>query len=129
VNLGAVGVNADLDRIYAQLSNTARLFFVDHDRICFDLHVEHQATRILDDLKKIAAHEDFAATESQEENAGLGQLIKHPFDFERGHLAVVIVIEVAVHAALVTAISDVHVDGERDAEIRRFLTDLAHQAH
>jgi hypothetical protein len=48
----------------------------------------------------------------QEEDTGFGQLIENTFDFLGGHLAMVVMVEVAMNAALVAAIGDVDVNGE-----------------
>ena len=93
------------------------------------LTLNMQTARVLENLKEVAAHENFAAAEGEEENAGLGQLIEHVFDFGGGHLAVIVVIEITMHAALVAAIRDVQMHGEGHAQIERLLAHLAHQAH
>ena len=37
----------------------------------------------------------------------VGQLIEHVFHFGGGHLALIVVVEIAVHTALVAPVSDV----------------------
>jgi hypothetical protein len=53
-------------------------------------------------------------------------LIEDAFDLRRRHLPMVVVIEITMHAALVAAVSHVHMNGYRDAEVERLLTDIAH---
>ncbi len=62
-------------------------------------------------LEEIAAHQHFAAAECQEKRPSFCQFIEYVLDFCRGHFAVVVVIEVAVNATLVAAVSDVEVNG------------------
>ena len=122
-------VDADLDRVDVQLANSPRFFFVDHHRVGLDLDVEHETPRVFDNLKEVAAHEDLAAAEGEKENAGFGQLIEHALDFGGRHLAVVVVIEITMHAALVAAISDIHVHGDGHAQVKCLLAYFTHQAH
>src|ERR1700720_1772009 len=129
MHFGTVRVDADLDRINAELANSLRFLFVDHDRIGLDLDIEHETPGILDKLEKGAAHETLAAAEGEEEDSGLGELVEDAFNFAGGHFAVIVVIEITMHATLVTAISDIHVYGEGNAQVKGLLTDLTHQTH
>jgi hypothetical protein len=106
-----------------------RFLFVDHDRVGLDLDVEHETACVFDNLKEVAAHKNFAAAERDKENACLGQLIEGVLDFGGGHLAVIVVIEITMHAALVAAIGDVHVHGDGHAQVKCFLAYISHQAH
>ena len=58
--------------------------------------------------------EDFAATEGEDKDASLGHLIEQMLDLGSRHLAVIIVIEIAVDAPLVAAIGQVELNTERD---------------
>src|SRR5438132_1419843 len=69
---------------------------------------------VLDDLQEVLPHKDLAAAEDQEEDAGLGELIEHVLDLGGGHLALVVVVEITVHAALVAAVGDVDMNAEWD---------------
>src|SRR5208283_5296759 len=89
----------------------------------------HEAPGVFEKLKEVAAHEDFAAAEGEIENAGLGQLVEHALDFDGRHLAVVVMIEITMHAALVAAIGDVNVHGDGHAQVKCLLAHFAHQAH
>src|ERR1700690_1254006 len=84
---------------------------------------------MFEDFEKVATHEHLAATEREKENSGLRQLIENALDFRSGQFTVVVVIEIAMHAALVAAIRDIQMDGERDAQVKRLLTYFRHQAH
>ena len=48
MHLGPVRIDADLNLFDAQLAQSARFRFVNHHSVGFDLHVEEQATRVLD---------------------------------------------------------------------------------
>src|ERR1700731_1112456 len=129
MNFGTVGVQAYLDLLDSQFANAPGLRFADHRAIGFHFDVEQQAARVFHDVEEIAAHEDFTTTERQEENSGIGKLIEDVFDFGRGHLAVIVVIEVAVDAAFVAPISNVQMHAERNAEAERLLIHLRQKAH
>src|SRR5450759_496405 len=122
-------VHADLNRVHVQFANSPRFLFVDHHRVGLDLHVEHETPGVFDNLKEVAAHKNLAAAESEKENACRGQLIEHVLDFCGRHLAVVVVIEITMHAALVAAICNIHVHGDGDAQVKCFLAYFTHQAH
>ena len=128
VNFGTMRVDADLDGVHVQFADSPRFPFVDHDRVGLDLDVEQETPGVLDQFKEVAAHKDLAAAEGEKENARLGQLIEHIFDFGGRHLAVVVVVEITMHAALVAAIRDVQVHGEGHAQLKGFLAHLTHQA-
>ena len=129
VNLGTVRVHANLNRVHGQFAKSPGFLFMDHDRVGLDLHVEHETARVFDKLKEVAAHKDLAAAESKKKNASLGELVEDVLDFRGRHLAVVVVIEIAMHTALVAAIGDVQVHGERHAQVECLLADFTHQAH
>src|ERR1035441_10932000 len=122
-------VDADLNRVYAQFADSPRFLFVDHHRVGLDLNGEHEPPGVFDKLKEVAAQEDLAAAESEKENACLGQLIEHVLDLGGRHLAVVVVIEITMHAALVATIRNIHVHGEGHAQVKCLLAYFAHQAH
>ena len=71
----------------------------------------------------------FAAAQGEKKYAGIGKLIEHSLDLGRGHLAVVVVVKIAVHAAFVAAIGDIEMNGDGDAKVEGFLTGFDHQAH
>src|SRR5208282_2949238 len=51
------------------------------------------------------------------------------FDFGRGHLAVVVVIQIAVDATLVATVSDVQMHADRNAQAQGLLVHLCQKAH
>ena len=66
-----------------------------------------RAAGVFEHLEKILAQENFAAAQGQNEDAGFGHLVEQVLDLRGGHLAVVVMIEIAVHAAFVAAIGQV----------------------
>ena len=73
---------------------------------------------MLEDFEKIFAQENLAAAQGQEEDAGVGDLIEQILDLGGGHLAMIVVIEIAVHAALVAAVGQIELRAERDVQLR-----------
>ena len=80
-------------------------------------------------LEKVATHQNLAAAESEEKSPSLGQLLQNIFDLGGGHLAVIIVIQIAMNAAFVTAIRDVEMDPQGNSQFEGALVHLLHQAH
>ena len=60
---------------------------MDHDRVGLDLDVEQPEPGVLQQIKEIAPHKDFAAAERQEENARFRELIEYTLDlvWRQGH--------------------------------------------
>ena len=104
MNFRAVRVNADLDRFDAEIAEAGRLALADQDRVGLELHAKHQAAGVFEQVEEILAQKNFAAAKGQDEDAGVGHLIEQVLDFRSGHLAMIVMIEIAVHAALVAAI-------------------------
>src|ERR1700693_913497 len=117
-------VDTDLHLLDAELTKSSGFLLADHHSVGLDFHVEQQLPSSFDDFKKIPAHENFPATEGEEEYAGVGELGKHVGDLRRRHLAMVIMIEVAMHAALIATVRDIEVNAERQAQAQRFLIHL-----
>src|ERR1017187_2751077 len=59
----------------------------------------------------------------------MGELFEHIDDFRRRHLAVIVVIEIAMHAALIAAVGDIEVNAEGQAQVQRFLIHLSTKCH
>jgi hypothetical protein len=91
------------------------LLLADHDAVGLYFYVEQKLSRSFHDFKKIAAQKNFAAAEREKKNAGGGELGKNVEDLRRGHLAMVVMIEITMDAALVTAIGDIEMNAERQA--------------
>src|SRR5208282_2327714 len=95
-----------------------------------ELDAEGKRARILQNLEKILAHENLAAAQSQDENAGVGHLLEQVLDFDSGHLPVVVVIKVAVNALLVAAVGQIKLHTEGNAQPQRPVAYLLHyRAH
>src|ERR1700674_342281 len=122
-------VDADLHLLYAQLANAPSLLLADHYAVGFQLDVEQQAARVFHDFEEIAAHEDFSAAKSKEEDSSIRELGQNVFDLGRRHLAMVVVIHIAVNATLVATIGDVKMHTDRNAEPQRLLIHLREKAH
>src|SRR5208282_1106329 len=82
---------------------------------------------VFEQLEEILAQKNFSAAESQNEDASLGHLLHKMFDLRRRHLAVIVVIEITMDAALVAAISQVDLNAERDIPGQRFVRHLLHE--
>ena len=78
------------------------------------------AAGVLEQFEEILAQENFAAAQGQDEDAGLGHLVEQVLDFGGGHLAVIVVIEIAMDAAFVAAVGEVELDAERNIAGQRF---------
>ncbi len=129
VNLRPMGVDADLYLLDAELAKSRGFLFMDHYAVGLHLHVEQQLPRPLHDFKKVAAHQNFTAAEREKEDAGIGELFEHIDDFRRRHLAMIVVIEVAMHAALIAAVGDIEVNADGQTQVQRFLIHLGEKAH
>ena len=82
---------------------------------------------MLEDVEQIGSEKDFAAADRQEKDARFGELIQQIGDLDVCQLAVVVVIEVAVDAALVAAVRQIDLGAERDAKAQRLGTHRFHQ--
>src|SRR6185312_10472651 len=78
-------------------------------------------------LEEVLAEQQLAAAEGEEHCAGRRQLIEHVLHFGRRHLAVIVVVEITVNAALVAALCQIEVHGEGDAIRHRAIADAVHQ--
>src|SRR5215470_2288509 len=108
---------------------TLCLFFTDHERVGLDLNAKHQRARILYEIEKVPAHKDFTAAEGKKENTCVSKLAEHGANLRSGHLAVIVMVKVAVNAALVATVGHVKVHAEWHPRIQRPLSDLFHQVH
>src|ERR1700684_2262774 len=101
VNLWPMRVDTDLHLLDAELAKSRGFLFADHHPVGLHLHVEQQLPRPLYDFKKVPPHENFTATKGEKKNSGIGELGQDIKDFRRRHLAMIVVIEIAMQAALV----------------------------
>ena len=74
---------------------------------------------MLEDFKKIPAHQNFAAADRQIENAGVRHLIEQVLDFGGGHFAVVVVIQIAVDTPFIASVGHVQLNAQRDVQPER----------
>src|SRR5438552_2631983 len=95
MNLRPARINTDLHLLHTQIPHPPRFRFADHHSVGLDSDVECQSPRVFQDLEKITPHQNFATTESQEKSPSLSQLLQNIFDLAGGHLAVIIVIQMA----------------------------------
>ncbi len=126
---GAVGVDGDLDLLDAELLEADGFLVADHDGVGLELDVEAEGAGVLEDLEAVAAEEGFAAGDDEEEGAAGGEFVEDALDLGGVHLALDVVVEIAVDAALVAAPGDVEVRAEGDAHCGCFLIHLIEQAH
>ena len=129
VNFRAVGINADLHLLDAESAEAAGFRLADEHGVGFHLHVEQQSPGAGHDVEEIAADHGFAAAQGQEENPGISELGEQPRDLLVAHLAFVVVLEVAMLAALVAPVCEVHMDGQGHAQAECLADELFHQAH
>ena len=129
VDLGAVRVDADLNLLDVEFAKAACFPFADEDGVGFQFYVEAERAGVLDDFENVRTYQWFAAADGEKEDACGCELIESGFDFGGGHFAVAVVLEIAVFAALVAAIGDVEMDGERDATFESFAIEIGDEAH
>src|SRR5450755_1001111 len=104
MNFRTVRVNADLDRVNAEIAKSGRLALTDQHGVSLELHAKHQTPRVFEKVEEILAQKNFAAAEGQNKNAGVGHFIEQVLDFRGRHLAMIVMIEIAVHATLIAAV-------------------------
>lgn len=118
MHLGPVRIDADLNRLHAEIAQPRRLRFPDHHRIGLELDAEGERAGPLQNFEKIFAQENLAAAQRQDKDSGVSHLFQQVLDFGGGHLAVVVVIEIAVHALLVAAVGEIELHAERNAQLQ-----------
>jgi hypothetical protein len=126
--LRPVRVNADLDRFDAEFAEAGGLVLADEQRIDLELHAKHQTAGVFEKVEEILAEKNLAAAEREDEDAGIGHLVEQVLDLRGGHLAMVVVIEIAVHTALVAAVGQIELDAERDVQLQRLIRHLLQQS-
>src|SRR5581483_11409879 len=80
-------------------------------------------------FEEVHPHQDFATAQGKEERSGFGELVQHIPDFPGGHLSMIVVVEVAVHASLVAAIGDIQMNSQGDTKLQGALVHLLQQGH
>ena len=122
-------VDTDLHLVYSQFRHASRFWFPDHDGVGLDPYAEHQLACVLEQFEKITAHQDLAAAEGQEKCSRVREFFQHTLNLARGHLPVIVMVQIAVNTALIAAVRDVEMDGHRHAQFQRPFAHLLHQAH
>src|SRR5437016_4433285 len=107
MNRRLAAVNADLHAPHAEALQHLRAFGSDEQRIRLKTYVELQPARRCENFFQIFAKKNFSAAKREKEGAGASQLLQRIHTFARGQLAVVLVVEVTVHASLVAAIGQI----------------------
>ena len=110
VNLGTMRVDTDLHLVYSQFRHASRFWFPDHDGVGLDPYAEHQLACVLEQFEKITAHQDLAAAEGQEKCSRVREFFQHTLNLARGHLPVIVMVQIAVNTALIAAVRDVEME-------------------
>ena len=129
MNLGTVGIDADLDLLDAEPLEPRRFLGADHHRVGLQFYVESEFARVLQNFKAVAPQQRLAAADAEEECAALLELANHVLDLVGAHLVLAFVVEIAVNAALVALPRDVKMRAQRNARGSRLLIHLFEQAH
>src|SRR5215469_14140975 len=122
MHLRPVRIDADLDRLHTNLADPRRLALANHDRVRLELHAELPLEpRVFENLEEVFADKDFATTQRQDENAGVGHLVEQVFDLRRRHLSMVFMVEITMYTTFVASIREIELHAERDIPRQRFL--------
>src|SRR5271165_5350154 len=120
-------IDADLNGFDPEFADAPGFLLANQHGVRLQFHAEHQLAGVLEKLEEILAQEDLAPAEGEDEDASLRHLVEQMLDFRRSHLAVIVVVEIAVNAALVTPVSQVNLHGQRDTQGHRLLGHLLHK--
>ena len=120
-------IDADLNRFHSEIAETRRLRFTNQHRIGLEFDAEGKGTRALENFEEILAKKNLAAAKGEDKDAGFGHLFEQVLDFRRGHLTVVLVIEIAVNTLLIATVSEINLRAEGNAQPQRPLAHLLHQ--
>src|SRR6266403_2488887 len=119
VDRGNVAINADLHAPHAKFAQLRGTSSRNEQRIGLQADVEMQPPRGGQNFVKIRAQEDFAAAEGQKKSSRARQIIQHLQTLGGGQFPMIVVIQIAVHAALVTAVSQIKMHAERPVLLHR----------
>src|SRR5215470_16102844 len=100
MHLGSMRVHADLYRVDSERSQALRFRRTDHYPVGLDLYVEQKLASVGHQFQEIAAQKNLAAAEGHNEHARFSQLIEDVLELGSGHLAVIVMIEITMRAAL-----------------------------
>jgi hypothetical protein len=126
--LRPVRVNADLDRFDAEFAEAGGPALADEKRIDLELHAKHQTAGVFEKVEEVLTQKNLTPAEREDEDAGLGHLVEQVLDLRGGHLAKVVTIEIAGHAAFVAAVGPIELDAERKAQLQSFIGHLLQQS-
>jgi hypothetical protein len=129
MDLGSMRIDADLNIFDAEVAKPPGFRLTNHGSVRLHFYVEQQAARVCHKFKEVTPKEDFASAEGEEKDTSVRELIKNRFDLRGRHLAMIVMIEIAVNAAFIAAIGDVKVRGERYSSFERALRHLLHESH
>src|SRR6476646_11292667 len=82
---------------------------------------------VFENLEEVLAQENFAAAERKNEYPDIRHLVEQLLDLRSVHLAMIFVVEIAVHTALVAAIGQIQLNAQRDIARERFIGHLLEQ--
>src|ERR1700722_6655857 len=126
-------VNADRHRFVAEFAEAGGPALAAEKRIGLELHANHQTAGGFEKVEEVLVltQKNLTPAEREEEDDGLGRLLEQMLDLldlRRGHLANVVMIEIAGHAALLAAVGQIELDAERDAQLQSFIGHLLQQS-
>jgi hypothetical protein len=128
--LRPVRVNADRHRLDAEFAEAGGPALAAEKRIGLELHANHQTAGGFEKVEEVPVltQKNLTPAEREDEDAGLGHLVEQGLELRRGHLAKVVMIEIAGHAAFVAAVGQIELDAERDAQLQSFIGHLLQQS-
>ncbi len=119
MNLGDVRVNTDLHRFHAQCFYAICFLLANQNSVGFQFYAERPQACVLQNFEKVPPHQNFAAADRQIENAGIRHLGQQVLDLRGGHLAVIVVVEIAVNTPLVATIRKIQLHAQRNVHLER----------
>ena len=109
-------------------ADTFRLALADQNGIGLELHAEQQRAGVFQYLEKILAQQNLTAAQwSGRKTPASANWSSRSLDLRRGHLAVIVVVEITMNALFVAAIGQVQLHAERNPQSKRLGAHLLHQ--
>src|SRR6266481_6253950 len=125
--IGDVRVNTDLHRLHAKNFDAVSFFFPYQHTVGLELDAESPLASMLQNLEEIAPHQYFAAADCEIEDPGICHLVEKVFDFGGAHLAVVVMIQIAMDTTLIAPIRQVQVHAQWNLQLKRLGNHFRHQ--